>query len=222
MCRGSSLRRNRRSGAVHVKPPEQPSPEAPVPPAPRPPHSTHNNNNTTTTAATMQAAQQQYDFFSDDNAAKWRGLLVPALDKVTPERGPLVAYFPFRGPGPSRRVRRHGSLVTSQQQQHRPEGHRGVPWWYGAPDSQSLIWSPKSIPADLEREAGVRPGSVAGHRQSGHRLLDFHPSVALLSTATPRSGLNQHSVCGLSLKSDDCGGTVQSGRQSPPYQTSIP
>ncbi|XP_051939882.1 son of sevenless homolog 1-like [Hippocampus zosterae] len=30
----------------------------------------------------MQAAQQQYDFFSDDNAAKWRGLLVPALDKV--------------------------------------------------------------------------------------------------------------------------------------------
>ncbi|XP_077427478.1 son of sevenless homolog 1 isoform X1 [Vanacampus margaritifer] len=30
----------------------------------------------------MQAAQQQYDFFSDDNAAKWRGLLVPSLDKV--------------------------------------------------------------------------------------------------------------------------------------------
>ncbi|KAM4585363.1 son of sevenless homolog 1 isoform 1-T1 [Odontesthes bonariensis] len=30
----------------------------------------------------MQAAQAQYDFFSDDNAAKWRGLLVPALEKV--------------------------------------------------------------------------------------------------------------------------------------------
>ncbi|XP_054635654.1 son of sevenless homolog 1-like isoform X4 [Dunckerocampus dactyliophorus] len=30
----------------------------------------------------MQAAQLQYDFFSEDNAPKWRGLLVPSLDKV--------------------------------------------------------------------------------------------------------------------------------------------
>ncbi|XP_027874434.1 son of sevenless homolog 1 isoform X3 [Xiphophorus couchianus] len=30
----------------------------------------------------MQAAQPQYDFFSEDNAGKWRGLLVPALEKV--------------------------------------------------------------------------------------------------------------------------------------------
>nr|XP_061792120.1 son of sevenless homolog 1-like [Nerophis lumbriciformis] len=30
----------------------------------------------------MQAGQQQYDFFSEDNAVKWRGLLVPSLDKV--------------------------------------------------------------------------------------------------------------------------------------------
>lgn len=33
-------------------------------------------------AADMQAAQPQYDFFSEDNAGKWRGLLVPALEKV--------------------------------------------------------------------------------------------------------------------------------------------
>uniref|UniRef100_UPI0037E7F3D4 son of sevenless homolog 1-like isoform X2 n=1 Tax=Semicossyphus pulcher TaxID=241346 RepID=UPI0037E7F3D4 len=30
----------------------------------------------------MQAAQLQYDFFCDENAHKWRGLLVPALEKV--------------------------------------------------------------------------------------------------------------------------------------------
>ncbi|XP_048103346.1 son of sevenless homolog 1-like isoform X3 [Alosa alosa] len=29
----------------------------------------------------MQAAQLQYDFFSEDNAPKWRGLLVPSLNK---------------------------------------------------------------------------------------------------------------------------------------------
>uniref|UniRef100_A0AAY4AM11 Son of sevenless homolog 1 n=1 Tax=Denticeps clupeoides TaxID=299321 RepID=A0AAY4AM11_9TELE len=30
----------------------------------------------------MQAAQMQYDFFSEENAPKWKGLLVPALKKV--------------------------------------------------------------------------------------------------------------------------------------------
>uniref|UniRef100_A0A8D3C1C5 Son of sevenless homolog 1 (Drosophila) n=1 Tax=Scophthalmus maximus TaxID=52904 RepID=A0A8D3C1C5_SCOMX len=30
----------------------------------------------------MQAAQLQYDFFCEDNAPKWRGLLVPSLEKV--------------------------------------------------------------------------------------------------------------------------------------------
>ncbi|XP_039865914.1 son of sevenless homolog 1-like isoform X1 [Simochromis diagramma] len=30
----------------------------------------------------MQAAQPQYDFFSDENGPKWRGLLVPSLEKV--------------------------------------------------------------------------------------------------------------------------------------------
>ncbi|XP_013890180.1 son of sevenless homolog 1, partial [Austrofundulus limnaeus] len=30
----------------------------------------------------MQAAQPQYDFFSEENHGKWRGLLVPSLEKV--------------------------------------------------------------------------------------------------------------------------------------------
>uniref|UniRef100_A0A8C6KR53 Uncharacterized protein n=1 Tax=Nothobranchius furzeri TaxID=105023 RepID=A0A8C6KR53_NOTFU len=30
----------------------------------------------------MQAAQPQYDFFSEDNNVKWKGLLVPSLEKV--------------------------------------------------------------------------------------------------------------------------------------------
>lgn len=40
------------------------------PPAPRRP------------AGTMQAQQLPYEFFSEENAPKWRGLLVPALKKV--------------------------------------------------------------------------------------------------------------------------------------------
>lgn len=36
----------------------------------------------------MQAAQPQYDFFSEENGPKWRGLLVPSLEKVNTHTNP--------------------------------------------------------------------------------------------------------------------------------------
>lgn len=36
----------------------------------------------------MQAAQPQYDFFSEENGPKWRGLLVPSLEKVNTHTTP--------------------------------------------------------------------------------------------------------------------------------------
>lgn len=36
----------------------------------------------------MQAQQLPYEFFSEENAPKWRGLLVPALKKVRSTRDP--------------------------------------------------------------------------------------------------------------------------------------
>jgi hypothetical protein len=38
-------------------------------------------------AGAMQPAPQPYDFFSEENSPKWRGLLVPALRKVSAGRG---------------------------------------------------------------------------------------------------------------------------------------
>ena len=50
----------------------------------------------------MQAQQLPYEFFSEENAPKWRGLLVPALKKVrsTRPRSPAAAWA--RAPGPGR------------------------------------------------------------------------------------------------------------------------
>lgn len=45
----------------------------------------------------MQAQQLPYEFFSEENAPKWRGLLVPALKKVRNVRDPASRLQPLRG-----------------------------------------------------------------------------------------------------------------------------
>lgn len=45
----------------------------------------------------MQAQQLPYEFFSEENAPKWRGLLVPALKKVRSARDPASRLQPLRG-----------------------------------------------------------------------------------------------------------------------------
>lgn len=44
----------------------------------------------------MQAQPLPYEFFSDENAPKWRGLLVPALKKVSARGTPPPAATPAR------------------------------------------------------------------------------------------------------------------------------
>lgn len=46
----------------------------------------------------MQAQQLPYEFFSEENAPKWRGLLVPALKKVS-ARDPASPLQPCEGAG---------------------------------------------------------------------------------------------------------------------------
>uniref|UniRef100_A0A8D1LPF2 SOS Ras/Rac guanine nucleotide exchange factor 1 n=3 Tax=Boreoeutheria TaxID=1437010 RepID=A0A8D1LPF2_PIG len=45
----------------------------------------------------MQAQQLPYEFFSEENAPKWRGLLVPALKKVRSAGDPASRLQPLRG-----------------------------------------------------------------------------------------------------------------------------
>lgn len=59
-------------------------------------------------AGTMQAQQLPYEFFSEENAPKWRGLLVPALKKVG-ARNPL----PGRSPRGARRGQGGGAPLPS-------------------------------------------------------------------------------------------------------------
>lgn len=60
----------------------------------------------------MQAQQLPYEFFSEENAPKWRGLLVPALKKVRERGDPLPAAAPagaaaFSWVGSARRTGAH-------------------------------------------------------------------------------------------------------------------
>ncbi|GAA6091663.1 son of sevenless homolog 1 isoform X1 [Tachysurus ichikawai] len=59
----------------------------------------------------MQAAQCQYDFFSEENAPKWKGLLVPSLNKYVISR--LRTIFPPDHPS-------HGGL------RHNKTGHSAI------------------------------------------------------------------------------------------------
>ena len=74
---------------------------------------------------TMQAQQLPYEFFSEENAPKWRGLLVPALKKVRSARDPA----PRLQPGREHRARvgeglgRRGARGRLSSRSHRlPEG----------------------------------------------------------------------------------------------------
>ena len=73
----------------------------------------------------MQAQQLPYEFFSEENAPKWRGLLVPALKKVRRARDPA----PRLQPGREHRARvgeglgRRGARGRLSSRSHRlPEG----------------------------------------------------------------------------------------------------
>lgn len=93
---------------------------------------------------TMQAQPLLYEFFSEENAPKWRGLLVPALKKVRGGRGPAprerlrgsVGAVPQRRRPPrwEPRLARRGDAVTDGAVQIKPcEGHASpVPPQHGA------------------------------------------------------------------------------------------
>lgn len=90
-----------RGSGARRPPPPPPRPEAP--------------------GGTMQAQPLPYEFFSDENAPKWRGLLVPALKKVRARGAPPPAAAAARAPGRAGPGRRGARGRLSPRSRRLPE-----------------------------------------------------------------------------------------------------
>lgn len=114
-------------------PPRGSGARLPPPPPPRP----------EVPGGTMQAQPLPYEFFSDENAPKWRGLLVPALKKVSARGTPPPAATRARAPGRAGPGRRGARDWLSPRSRRLPE--RTVP--------------PPSLGADMRPVCGQAAGS---------------------------------------------------------------